>query len=236
MKAFSYLRVSGKSQIEGDGFPRQRAVIEARARSMGITVEREFADEGISGASDLDDRPSLMALFSAIEANGVRSVLVERADRLARDLMVGEVLLAKFRKLRVKVIDGESGTDLTENDPDNPTGTLIRQILSVIAQFEKTSIVSKLRKARARKRDETGRCEGVKPFGSMPGEPEAIARMRQLRRKPIGREKRLSFAKIAATLDAEGFRTRDGGRWQSSTVRAILARAAGNCPWPTVSS
>jgi DNA invertase Pin-like site-specific DNA recombinase len=36
-----------------------------------------------------------------IRSNGVRLVLVERADRLARDLMVGEVLLAESRKLGV---------------------------------------------------------------------------------------------------------------------------------------
>jgi hypothetical protein len=32
-------------------------------------------------------------------ANGIRLVLVERADRRVRNLMVSEVLLAEFRKL-----------------------------------------------------------------------------------------------------------------------------------------
>lgn len=226
MKAFSYLRVSGKSQIEGDGFPRQRVAIAARAKSSGFSIVQEFADEGVSGASDLEDRPALMALFAAIEGNGVRTVIVERADRLARDVLVSEVLLAKFRKMGVVVVDAESGADLTTNDPDNPTGTLIRQILAVIAQFEKTSIVAKLRKARNRKRSETGRCEGKKPFGTLPGEQETLDLMRQLRRKPIGQGKRMSFARIAAELNARSIPTRQGGQWQSSTVQAILKRLA----------
>lgn len=225
MKAFSYLRVSGKSQVDGDGFDRQREAIKKRAKADGFEIVREFIDAGVSGTKDMDDRPALSELFAAIVSNGVRVVLIERADRLARDVMVGEILLSQFREEEAKVIEAESGIDLTADDPDNATATLVRQILAVVAQFEKTSIVAKLRKARARKRAETGRCEGVKPFGTFPGEQEAIDRMRQLRRKPIGKTKRMSFAKIATTLQAEGVPTRTGKPWAASSVRDILAKA-----------
>ena len=225
MKAFSYLRVSGKGQVDGDGFDRQREAIAKRCKISGIDVVREFIEAGISGTCDLDDRPALSELFAAIMANGVRVVIVERSDRFSRDLMVGEVLLAQFRDIGVTVIEAEDGRDLTANDPDNATGTLVRQILAVIAQFEKTSIVAKLRKARARKRAEDGRCEGVKPFGTLPGEACAVERMRQLRRKRIGKA-RMSFAKIAASLQSEGFQTRSGKPWAASTVKQILNRKA----------
>jgi DNA invertase Pin-like site-specific DNA recombinase len=124
----------------------------------------------------------------------------------------------------VRVIESESGIDLTADDPDNATATLVRQILSVVSQFEKTSIVAKLRKARARKRIETGRCEGVKPFGTLPGEDEAVARMKALRRKPIGKAKRMSYAKIAAALNEEGIPSRSGRPWGPSSVQDILKR------------
>lgn len=223
MRAFSYLRVSGKGQIEGDGFERQRAVIARRAAADGFEIVREFVDAGVSGTKDLDERPALSELFAAIVTDDVRVVLVERADRVARDLMVGEVLLSQFRVEGAKVIDSESGTDLTLDDPDNPTGTLVRQILAVIAQFEKTSIVGKLRKARARKRIEAGRCEGRKPFGHRPGEAEAIDAMHRLRRKPKG-GKRLSFAKVAEAMNEAGFPTRTGSPWAASSIRQILSR------------
>ena len=45
-------------------------------------------------------------------------VLVERADRLARDLLVSEVLLAQFRDLGVRVVAADSRTDLTAADED----------------------------------------------------------------------------------------------------------------------
>lgn len=224
MKAFSYLRVSSKGQVDGDGFERQRDVIAKRCRISGIEISREFIEAGISGTSELDARPALSALFAAIQSNGVRVVVVERSDRLSRDLMVGEVLLAKFREEEVAVIECEDGRELTANDPDNATGTMVRQLLAVIAQFEKTGLVSKLRKARARKRAEDGRCEGRKPFGERPGEQEAIERMHQLRRKPVGKEKRMSFTKIAAVMDAEGFPSRTGKPWAASTVQQIFKR------------
>ncbi|MFI5397922.1 MAG: recombinase family protein [Candidatus Binatia bacterium] len=57
----------------------------------------EYRDEGVSGTRDLDDREGLSDLLARIRSNGVRVVLVERADRLARDLIVGELILNQFR-------------------------------------------------------------------------------------------------------------------------------------------
>ncbi len=220
-KALAYLRVSGKGQVEGDGFPRQHEAISRYAKVHGVTVVEEFRDEGVRGTKDLDDREGLGELMARIRSNGVRLVLVERADRLARDRMVSEVLLAEFRKLGVAV---DSGTALTAGD-DDPTRVLIRQVLGAVAQFEKSVIVAKLRAARVRQRRATGRCEGRKPYGTRPGEADVLALMRRLRRKPRGGE-RLSYDAIAARLNAEGVPTRSGKTWAGATVRGILRRRA----------
>lgn len=222
MKAFSYLRVSGKGQVDGDGFPRQRDKIAAWARTNRATIVREFVEEGVSGTAGIADRPALSNLISEILGNGVRVVVVEKADRLARDLIVSELLLREFQEMGVQVIEAESGTDLTAGN-DNPTAKLIRQILAAVAEFDKTSIVLKTRAARARIRREAGRCEGRKPFGHRDGEAEAIDLMRSLRRKPKGGD-RMSFAKIAATLDEQGHASRSGKPWTAEAVRKILTR------------
>jgi len=80
---------------------------------------------------------------------------------LARDLLVGEVILNQFRELGVRAIAADGGTELTAGD-DDPTRVLIRQVLGAVAQFEKAVIVSKLKAARVRKRRAEGRCEGRK--------------------------------------------------------------------------
>jgi len=224
-KAVAYLRVSGRAQVDGDGFPRQRDTVARYAKRNGLELVGEYRDEGVSGAKDLDAREGLSDLIARIRANGVKIVLVERADRLARDLMVSEVILAEFRKLGVKVIAAESGTDLTVED-DDPTRVLIRQILGAVSQFEKAVIVSKLRAARLRKRRTHGRCEGRKPYGYRVGEGEIVALIHRLRRKPRGGT-RLSFAAIAAKLNADGVPTRTGVPWAPETVRQIAMRGVG---------
>ena len=222
-KALSYLRVSGKGQIEGDGFRRQRDAVRRYAKAHGVCVEAEYRDEGISGTTELADRPGLVALLAHVQRNGVRTVLVEKADRLARDLVAGELILRELRELGVRVIAAESGTDLTAADGDATT-VLIRQVLGAVSEFEKTGLVGKLRAARERIRSDKGRCEGRKPFGTLAGESDTLKRIRELRRKPRGR-RRLSFAKIAAVLDREGRATRMGGAWKPGSVHSVLKRA-----------
>jgi DNA invertase Pin-like site-specific DNA recombinase len=222
MKAFSYLRVSGKGQVLGDGFPRQRESVEKYAQAHDIVLEEEFRDEGISGTTELADRDGLARLLERIETSGVRTVLVERSDRVARDLLVGEVILGQFRDSGVTVIEAASGNVLTADDGD-ATKVLIRQILGAVAQFDKSVVVSKLRSARDRMRRNSGRCEGRKPFGSQPGEQDVLNRIIALRKSQRGQSK-LSFRKIADTLNAEGIPARSGKPWNGTTIRNMVAR------------
>jgi len=223
-KAVSYLRVSGKAQVDGDGFPRQREAIARYAKAHGVELVGEYRDEGVSGTRELDDREALSDVLARVQSNGIRIVIVERADRLARDLVVGEMILAEFRKLGAQVIAADSGADLTAGD-DNPTAKLIRQVLGAVSEFEKSVLVAKLKASRVRKRRAEGKCEGRKAFGEKPGELEVVGRIRKLRRKPKKGE-RLSFEKIARQLNAEGIRSRMGKPWGESSVRAIYKRSA----------
>lgn len=217
LKAFSYLRVSGKGQIDGDGFPRQRECIVTYAIAGAIEIEQEFLDKGVSGKREGADRPGLNDLYTAIRANGVRLVLVENADRLARDLLVGELILAEFRELGVKVVAADSGTDLTVAD-DDPTRKLVRQILGAIAEFEKVRIVHKLRAARMRTKKQNGRCEGKKPYGVTVQEYETLAKMSDYRTQG------LTFDAVASRLNDEGLKPRTGEKWYAATVRRIINR------------
>lgn len=217
--AVSYLRVSGKGQVDGDGPERQRQAIARYAKSAGISMLQEFSDLGVSGARELADRPGLAALLDRLESNGVRTVIVERADRLARDLMVQEVIVGQFAKIQARILTAD-GMDLTSSD--DPTRSLIRQVLGAVAEFEKNVVVLKLRAARERRRARGERVEGVKPYGHFPAEQAVLARMRQLRRKPA-KAKRPSIAVIAAQLNAEGHRNRAGRVWSSQMVHHVLS-------------
>jgi len=219
-QAVSYLRVSGKGQVDGDGFDRQRDAIAQFATAAGYVLLEEYRDEGVSGTKELADRPGLAAILDRVENNGVKVVIVERADRLARDLMVSEVILQQFRDAGATVLTAE-GTDLTNDD--DPTKALIRQVLAAVAQFDKSVTVLKLRAARARLRRKGHRVEGRKPYGHHKNEKKVLERMRELRRKPA-KGARLSYAAIADRLNAEGFSTRYGRSWTRAGVFTVLAR------------
>ena len=88
MKAFAYLRVSGRSQVEGDGFNRQLAVIRSYATAQGITIARVFREEGVSGTLEGMDRPAWVEMITGILTNGVKTIIIEKLDRLARDLIM----------------------------------------------------------------------------------------------------------------------------------------------------
>ena len=211
-KAFAYLRVSGKGQIDGDGFPRQAEAIRQYAKSQGIVVVQTFREEGVSGTKDWENRPALTALIEALYADGVKTVLIESLNRLARELMIQERFIDDLREKGFELIS------VTEPDLDSsdPTRVLMRQMMGAFSQYEKSMIVAKLRGARQRMKARTGRCEGRKPFGFAAGEQIAIERMKQLRADG------LAFDKIAAQLNAEGVPTRTGQPWHGVVVNRIL--------------
>ncbi len=220
--AFSYLRVSGKGQIDGDGFPRQQETITRYAKANRFEVVQEFRDKGVTGTKEALDRPGLTDLFVALKANGVRVVLVENATRVARDLMVSEIILSEFRKLGVKVISADGGVDLTLGN-DDPTGKLVRQILAAVSEWEKCLIVQKLRASRLRMRRSGQRCEGRKPYGETPDERQIVERMK------AWRTERKSFKEIAEALNADGVPPRSGveSKWHPTQVQRVLKRVKG---------
>lgn len=219
VKAVTYLRVSGAAQIDGDGFPRQREACATYARLHAIEIVGEYRDEACSGCTDADAREAFGQMIERIAGNGVRLVLVERADRLARDLIVSETLLSTLRKLGVRVIEACSGIELT--DASDPSRILVRQVLGAVAEFNRRELVGKLAKARKRIREAGLRCEGVRLYGSRPGESAGLDRILDL-----VHGERLSFRKAAATLNAEGIPSRSGKPWTAGTVQSVVVRAA----------
>jgi DNA invertase Pin-like site-specific DNA recombinase len=216
VRAVSYLRVSSVGQIDGDGFDRQRDAISAYASRHNVDLVGEYRDEGVSGTVDHVDRDGFRELLARIAGNGVRMVLVERADRLARDVFAQETLLRALMRLGVKVIDVASGMDLT--DESDPSRIMIRQLLSVVAQHDKLCLVSKLRKARNRVRARTGRCEGRKPYGYRQSERGGLERICDLAAQGM------SARQIANSLNVEGVPSRGGKPWTFGSVARVVRR------------
>jgi DNA invertase Pin-like site-specific DNA recombinase len=211
-KAFAYLRVSGKGQVKGDGFPRQLKAINEYAAQHGIKIVQVFREEGVTGTKESMDRPAWREMMIALRGDGVQMVIIEKLDRLARDLMVQEATISDLKKNEFTLIS-VAEPDLMANDP---TRKLMRQMMGAVAEYDKDQIVLKLRGARDRKRASTGRCEGRKPFGRDETELATMERMKALRAEG------LAFDRIAEQLNSEELPTRTGKHWHGVVVNRIL--------------
>jgi DNA invertase Pin-like site-specific DNA recombinase len=190
---------------------RGSAAIAAFAKAQGYVVLAEFYDAAVSGADPIAERPGFKAMLDRIAGNGVRCILVESPDRFARDLTVQLTGHDFLKSLGIALIPATAPDFFTE---DTPTAVLVRQVLGAIAQFEKTSLVAKLRAARDRKRAATGKCGGRKSYAE--ARPEVVALAKELRGQ------RMSLRKISAALAARGYVTAGGKPYVATAVQAML--------------
>jgi len=217
-KAYGYIRVSGKGQVNGDGFDRQRKAIQDYAGANGFEIFHIYQEEGVSGT--LQDRPELTNMVLDLEENGqgIHTVIIERIDRLARDLMIQENILHDMNRHGVSVLSATDG-DLLEDDP---TRKLVRQVLGAIAEYDKTMLVLKLKAARDRKKAKAGKCEGRKSYHET--NPDLLAEIKRLRRKPRN-GKRLSLKKTVAALNEQGFKSDTGKDITLPILKNIIYRS-----------
>ena len=176
-----------------------------------------FYDAAVSGADPIEARPGFTALLARIAGNGVRTIIVETANRFARDLMVQEVGFAMLRDLGVTLIAADSPSSFLD---DGPTSKLIRQILGAVSEFDKAMIVAKLKGARDRARRARGKCEGRKAYAEREGGQELVAAARQLRTNPSGRPH--SLRQVAAHLAERGYVTPSGRPYSASAIASML--------------
>lgn len=214
MKAFAYLRVSSRGQVEGDGLDRQLLACQKYAAANGLEIETVFREEGVCGGTELENRPALQQLYLALNDSETKVILIEKLDRLARDLMIQETMIADFKKHGYELVSA-SEPDLCSEEPSR---ILMRQIFGAVAQYDRAMIVLKLRGARERKKSKIGRCEGRKPYGTTQEERENIDYMIALHAEGWRTDR------IAEMMNRTRRTTRMGKRWHSGTVSKILSR------------
>jgi DNA invertase Pin-like site-specific DNA recombinase len=225
----AYLRVSTDRQAEeGLGLEIQDQAIGAWARTNGHRVVLWARDEGVSGSNGLDTRDALVDALEALKNHQAGGFIVYRLDRLARDLVLQEQLLADIRRMGADVFSTSSAeASFLTDDPDDPSRKLIRQVLGAVNEYERAMIALRLRSGRRKKHDNGGYAYGSPPYGwravgrelvEDPEEQAALARVRALRADGA------SYREIAALLTAEGYRPKRGRVWYPMTIRQILSR------------
>jgi DNA invertase Pin-like site-specific DNA recombinase len=213
VEAVAYLRTSSSTNAgpDKDSDKLQRAAIAAFAKAHGYVIVDEFHDAAVNGTDPVTERPGFKAMLDRIASNGVRCILVESPDRFARDLTVQLTGHDFLKSLGIVLIPATAPDFFTE---DTPTAVLVRQVLGAIHQFDKTSLVAKLKAARDRKKAAIGKCGGRR--SSSEARPDVVALARELS------DGGMSLRKISAALAERGHLTGGGKPYMASAVQAML--------------
>lgn len=214
-RVVGYVRLS-KAE-EGHGLTVQRQAIIDYCGRRGLELLRIEQDDGASGRSTRK-RPGLAAALEACRLEGCGAIVATRVDRLARSSLDFHRVIEAVTKSRATLLFSEQESFSL----DTPEGRMLAGILASFAAFEADLISARTKAALAHVRangSKSGRAIGNPTFTRTA--PKIEAYIVSLR----GRG--LSYRSIAATLDAEGIPTAQGGAsWHGKTVSNICKRSS----------
>jgi len=222
-KLVGYCRVSTDNQKEEGTIEIQENSLKKYADKNGYELVKIFEDNGISGGSELENRPGLAELFSYTENNKeIEGVLIFKLDRLARDLYIQEHLIKKLEGLNKKLISIEE-PHLDSNDPMRKA---FRQFMGIISELEKAFITMRLSGGRINKAQKGGYAGGATALGYKTKNKKLIIDEKQAEIIRIifkmKRYKRMGLREIARELNKKGIPTARGGKWYAGTIKYIL--------------
>jgi len=212
-KIVCYYRTSTTTNEKGDSRVRQKESCKSFSKTNKLKIISEFY-EVISGTVPVNEREVFLEMLDFAAEKGITKILVSDWSRFARSLLSQESSLYYLRSKGFEVISVDTGIN-----EDNEYDTLVRNLFSSFYQFEKDSLVRKLRVARERVKKEKGKCEGRK--GIKETNPELVNLVKKLRRKNPKTKRVRSYRKISEILFEKGFKNSKGDRFAEKVVMTM---------------
>jgi site-specific DNA recombinase len=137
-----YARVSSEQQADEHTIASQVAALRARVADDELLLpsEREFLDEGYSGATLV--RPALEGVRDLIATGGIDRLYVHSPDRLARRYAYQALLLDEFQAAGVEVVF------LNHALGQSPEDELLLQVQGMMAEYERAKILERSRRGK----------------------------------------------------------------------------------------
>jgi len=224
-----YVRVSTEQQAgEGISLDAQRTKLQAYALALDLELVDVFEDAGLSAKSL--DRPGLQSALTKLEDGTASGLLVVKLDRLTRSVRDLGELVDRYFASRFSLLSVSDSIDTR-----TASGRLVLHVLGAVSQWEREATAERTRDALAQLRADGVRLggeaygwrrredldtRGHRSWEDVGDELETVRHIRVLHAEGQ------SVRGIAATLAAEGRRTKRGGRWHPTTIQRILARHA----------
>ena len=155
MRAVIYIRVSTDDQRLGA--KAQQDACESFCSREGIEVSEVFIDHGVSGGTPLEKRCGLMDAINSLEDGGF--LVVSKRCRIARDVLVSCLIDHSVKEKGARIVSADGVAH-----GDGPEAVMMRQILDVFSQYERSMIRLRTRAA-LRQLRKKGKRSGTIPFG-----------------------------------------------------------------------
>jgi DNA invertase Pin-like site-specific DNA recombinase len=163
-----------------------------------------LTDEGRSGGNLR--RPALTDALGRLDRGQADVLVVSKLDRLSRSVLDFAAITEQAKRRGWSVVALDVDVDTT-----TPTGELVANITSSVAQWERRIIGARTSEAM-----QAMKARGVR-LGRPVDLPDDVRN-----RIASDREAGLSLRAVAEALNAEAVPTARGGRWHASTVQAVL--------------
>lgn len=217
MRIVGYIRVSTDYQVTTQiGLDFQEQAIHEYAKKNNIETVVVHRDEGISGALGIARRPGLLRALNELTKDSI--LVVDKRDRLARDIMVMAMIesMVSKKKSRIISLSGEGTAD------DSPSSILLRRMVDIFSEHERlltSERVKVIHKVKKERREPMGilpfgyrRCDNGKKFERDPDQQKILKRIVTLRNNGT------SFQKIANRLNNEKIYNRDNLAWTKYSI------------------
>ena len=105
INASGYCRISTDKQREGTSIGEQKRIIHEHCKRNGIELGMIYIDEGVSGATDPNDRPALSKLINDAKMGKFSLLVFTKLDRLARSNR--KILNILLRRAPLSILSAE---------------------------------------------------------------------------------------------------------------------------------
>jgi DNA invertase Pin-like site-specific DNA recombinase len=174
----------------------QKAGLEAQLRELEAYGCEKIYQEQVSSVAE---REQLNAALSALRSGD--KLVVTKLDRLARSVKhLGEIVETINKADASLVILDMGGTAI---DTSNPTGKLILNVMSSVAQFEREMMLERQREGIAKAKAE-GKYKGRKPTARAKTEMVLLAKKQGLSPAQIMRDLGISKTSYYRILETSG--------------------------------
>jgi len=217
-----YIRVSTDEQAEhGFSIRAQEEKLRYYAQIKEWPIYRVYIDEGKSGKNIY--RPALQLLLQDIKNGIIKNVLVFKIDRLTRSTKDLIELIDYFQKYNC---DFNSLTELI--DTSSPTGRMFIKIIGLFAEFERETIVERIKVGCERKvKEGYSLCSSTPSYGYYKEKGNNIQQV-DCHESPIVQKifndfnNGISLESIKKSLNSLQIKTKKGHNWTIKALKNVL--------------